>query len=92
MLAADCCLLISIFFFLGLLFFLGNLGMDIEDLSALVLATNLANAMLCLRAAAFFAQSQRRGHQCVVTPCVARLAPVMSHSNYHGFILIYFAK
>jgi len=92
MLATDCCLLISFFFLLCPFFFFGNFGMDINDLSAFVLATNLANRMLRLWTAALFAQSQRRGRECMMAPGVARLAPVMSHSNYHGSNIAYFVN
>jgi hypothetical protein len=66
--------------------------MDIQDLPAVVFATNQADRVLPLRATAIFAQSQRRRNQSVMTPRVARLAPVMSHSNYHISILIYLTK
>jgi hypothetical protein len=92
MLATDCCLLITICFFFCLLFFFGNFGMDVEDLFAFVLAANQANIVLALRTAAIFAQSQSGGHQRVVTPCIASLAPRMSHSNYHASNIAYLYK
>jgi hypothetical protein len=77
-------------FLLRFLFFLGNFGMDINNLSAIVFTANLADAVLRLGRAAIFAQSQSGTHQCVMTPCIASLASVMSHSNYHRHILLHF--
>lgn len=69
------------------LFFAGDLSVNVDNLLAFVFAADFAHGVGLLRASAIRAQCQNWGHNFYVTPCIASLRPVMSHSDYHSLML-----